>query len=1220
MHIVIDLQSAQCESRFRGIGRYSLSLARAIARNRGDHRITIALNSIFPDSIDPLKAAFEDILSPGSIRVWQGLEGVHGRDRLNGWRRRAAEHVREGFLADLKPDVVLTSSLFEGFADDAVTGVPASAQSYLSAVILYDLIPLIYRESYLTAELASRWYSRKLEHLYRADILLSISASSSEEAVNHLDYPREQIIGISGAADTKFRSIRIESNEAAQVRQTYGISRPFVLSAPGGFDIHKNVEGLVRAWAALPAQLRKSHQLVIASRTPRATQRQLEKLGQQLGLKADDIVYTGYVPDPDLIRLYNLTDLCVFPSRHEGFGLPALEAMSCGAPTIGSNRSAVPEVIGRADAMFDPEKPGEIAARIAEVLGNPDLRTELSHYALERAQRFSWDTSARLAIEGIERLAGSRGENAPGRPGTRPHRLAIVAPSASLRAGAAHRLLALLPELAWRYEIDIVSVSGPCGPADLPAGARGSVDTATFRAGSHAYDRVLYCLGGAGAPEVAALACESPGAVLLTDTRLAARLDRATDPAERIALLHACNGYMDFLDPTVPPGRASSDRALLADVASRAVGMLAGSDAVRAAAAAAGITDAGTWPVVPFSHERAEPSSIARGEAREHLALEADAFVVAIACDPPSDAAFLGALAAVAQAEPSPPRLLLLDPRAPADRDRLAARIAASGLAGSSVSLLDPALGSGRALAAAADGALAFGSQVEAGESGLVLDLADSGLPVIEVRPDATAADALSALRSGQRVAPRGPAGVEPQDRRSTARGLIGALETVYADGPSGLASATRAIGTLDNPPLDRDDWLRAAEALARSFPATRAPRQLLVDVSELAQRDARSGVQRVVRNILRHWLENPPAGYRVEPVYATNDHGYRYATRFTLDFLGHKVGDVEDADIDFAPGDIFFMLDLQHHVAQVHRGFYQSARHHGVKVYFLVHDLLPILLDGIFPPQMGKLHAEWLSVVAESDGAFCVSRAVAHELADWVRGSGRVDQHPFNIGWFHHGADFTGSRSWTGLPAEAMDVLRKLESRPTFLTVGTLEPRKAHAQVLDAFEALWATGVDVNLAIVGKKGWLVEDLAKRLRRHPEQGKRLFWLEGVSDEYLEKIYGASVCLIAASRGEGFGLPLIEAAQYKVPILARDIPVFREVAGDHAFFFSGETGDALAAAVKDWLALHRDGRHPTSDDMPWLTWAETAERLARAIVDEDFLIELRAPRPEEVPAR
>ena len=155
-------------------------------------------------------------------------------------------------------------------------------------------------------------------------------------------------------------------------------------------------------------------------------------------------------------------------------------------------------------------------------------------------------------------------------------------------------------------------------------------------------------------------------------------------------------------------------------------------------------------------------------------------------------------------------------------------------------------------------------------------------------------------------------------------------------------------------------------------------------------------------------------------------------------------------------------------------------------------------------------------------------------------------------------------------MPDDAESTLNLLSLRPSFLMVGTVEPRKGHTQALAAFEKLWEQGLDANLVIVGNQGWNMESLADRLRHHPEQGKRLFWLEGISDEYLEKIYAASTCLIAASEGEGFGLPLIEAAQHKLPIIARDIPVFREVAGEHAHYFNGLEPQVLADAIKHWL--------------------------------------------------
>ncbi|WP_203564008.1 glycosyltransferase [Deefgea sp. CFH1-16] len=129
--------------------------------------------------------------------------------------------------------------------------------------------------------------------------------------------------------------------------------------------------------------------------------------------------------------------------------------------------------------------------------------------------------------------------------------------------------------------------------------------------------------------------------------------------------------------------------------------------------------------------------------------------------------------------------------------------------------------------------------------------------------------------------------------------------------------------------------------------------------------------------------------------------------------------------------------------------------------------------------------------------------------------------------------------------------------------------------------------------------------LIEMLRNHPEHNQRLFWLDGISDEYLEKVYAASTCLIAASEGEGFGLPLIEAAQHKLPIIARDIPVFREVAGAHAHFFSGLTPADLANSIAEWLRLEQMGKAPYSDSMPWLTWQQSTQQLLDVILGEQW---------------
>ena len=107
---------------------------------------------------------------------------------------------------------------------------------------------------------------------------------------------------------------------------------------------------------------------------------------------------TGYVPDQDLIALYNLATLFVFPSKHEGFGLPALEAMACGAPVIGSNTTSVPEVIGWEEALFDPYSAKSIAQKMGFALQDETWRTQLREHGLQQARKFSWDVSAQRQL------------------------------------------------------------------------------------------------------------------------------------------------------------------------------------------------------------------------------------------------------------------------------------------------------------------------------------------------------------------------------------------------------------------------------------------------------------------------------------------------------------------------------------------------------------------------------------------------------------------------------------------------------------------------------------------------------------------------------------------------------------------------------------------------------------------------------------------------------
>lgn len=296
-------------------------------------------------------------------------------------------------------------------------------------------------------------------------------------------------------------------------------------------------------------------------------------------------------------------------------------------------------------------------------------------------------------------------------------------------------------------------------------------------------------------------------------------------------------------------------------------------------------------------------------------------------------------------------------------------------------------------------------------------------------------------------------------------------------------------------------------------------------------------------------------------------------------------------AGIPISPkkGDIWLGLDLQLSELELKSIVLKRYQDRGVRVEFVVYDLIPVLYPQYFPSEAFNVVSAWLEVVCRFDGAICISKNTADNLAAWKENIG-IENKNFSIQWFHLGADLEQPDPTIGRPLNANKILTRLASRPTFIAVGTFEPRKAQRLILTAFEELWKQNLDLNLLLVGRQGWGVD--LNYFRQHPERGNRFTLCEMTSDEWLETLYNSSDCLIAASFTEGFGLPLVEAARRGLPIIARDIPVFREVAGDHALYFQED----IAECVKLWSTLHVSDRHPNSSAIPILTWQQSADWL------------------------
>ena len=365
--------------------------------------------------------------------------------------------------------------------------------------------------------------------------------------------------------------------------------------------------------------------------------------------------------------------------------------------------------------------------------------------------------------------------------------------------------------------------------------------------------------------------------------------------------------------------------------------------------------------------------------------------------------------------------------------------------------------------------------------------------------------------------------------------------------------------------------------------------RRLFVDVSAILRHDAQTGIQRVVRAVWSELKMRSDDTLQVLPVYATASKGYCYAP---IDFLDLANSATSSEPVCVRPGDKFLGLDLSAHLLPKYRRQLKAWRAYGASVHIVVYDLLPLLRPDWFSSAASGHFRRWFEVLLQdADQAICISDQVARDLQVSLKEAGRSRQ--LAIGRLKMGSDIAASRPSKGVCSEIRQLLERVRFRPSILMVGTVEPRKGYDAALAAFEHLWRERpLDApDLVIVGKSGWKTAPLQQYLRSHPEAGKRLHWLDKVSDEGLCLLYEGCRGVFMASRGEGFGLPLIEAAQHGRNVLARDLSVFREQRLQNLMVFKDEKPSPLADRLMDLLNADQPRHLP---ELP--SWSDCVDGL------------------------
>jgi glycosyltransferase involved in cell wall biosynthesis len=545
----LDLQHLQ-SPRFaeRGISRYATELSRALLRAG----VPVAALGFNPHL--PLPADLPPDLANAPQLTWNTAGAL----------RRAVEEGPTVYhlLAPFEPSDHVTSWL----PGNVIRGdVPL-------AVTAHDLIPeamgLLGRGSR-----DERFYRIRTRLLSHADLLLANSEQTRRDLVEHLGVSRDRVIVVGAGGSEYFRPPQPGEIPAQLVRSALPeITRPFVFTV-SAWDIRKNTELLIDAFALLPRDQRDSLQLVVSGRLHPESVVRWRAHARAAGIAEDGVVFTGFVPDAVLRALYQHTELFVEPSRYEGFGFPVIEAARCGAAAIVSNAPGLSDLIEWAPATFDPDDAGSLATLVARGIADDEFRTRLRAVASDAARSHTWDKVAQRSAAAYQLL-----DRPAARRSTRPPlRIALVGPFPPARSGVADYNATLADHLGERCQLDCfvdacdwddiaisherpatrVQTVGPRRPPGaparwLPARALGRrVDPAR-------YDAVVYTIGDSWFHhDTLTLARRYPGIVWFHDLDLsglyvpyAARVAR--DPSDATALLrHALSGYGDRA-PDVP--------------------------------------------------------------------------------------------------------------------------------------------------------------------------------------------------------------------------------------------------------------------------------------------------------------------------------------------------------------------------------------------------------------------------------------------------------------------------------------------------------------------------------------------------------------------------------------------------------------------------------------------------------------------------------------------
>lgn len=975
MRIVIDMQPCQNDSRHRGIGRHSMSFVRALVKSGRNHEFILALNRSFSDSIDEVRQAFDGLLPPSALVSYSVPPMATAADPLNAWRNRAAELVRAHFLESLSPDVVFVPSLFEGFWDNTVVSIEKDAP-YLTAVTLYDLIPLEDMARYLGGEHDRAAYFRRLNDARHADLLLAISRYVADEAVARIGIPESKVLVAYCGVDELFRAPRDGAFEKSALLASYGITRPYVMTA-SPLEPRKNLEGLIAGFASMSKDVRDQHQLVFAGKMDTFAKGYIGDLARGEGLADDAIVLPGFIPDADLPALYHCSSVFAFPSFSEGFGLPLLEAMACGAPVVGSSRTSVPEVLGRSDLTPDPANVVEIGQAIERILVDPALQRELRDFGPRRAALFNWEKSAAVALDALENLrrdsrpsplVQAQGEEA-GSGQTAMALLMMEVPPEHRLAGLNNALAAALAD---RYNLTIISTGNAPVSEWLQANCI-IKDADWFETHADRFHHILYSADYMAGAAFRRLMRRQPGSLMLAE-RLARPVAnmltgrRLFDGAE-LAMFESAGfgGLSRVVADEVSPDDMID--LLVKDMTRRA-------DSLYVEADSRAEYDASRLDFMPIAL-----SDHARKAFCEKIGVSGVPFtVVAIAAHDEAATRIIQELRTASVHAANKPALVVFCD----ENDRSSSDIKISNLASGVVRISGDLDSVYCGLLSTADILITDGVLPDVIRKRIGIDYPEARLCLESDLDGAKLSELIEAFSRGED---------KSRDMDITGAAKPGAVEAVRRistktptrrlNGETLKRFIARLPEEVRGKRPDSDDLAKVAVALARNEVHKRSS-QIYVDLTAFAKPGTSQRLDRVTRNWLRAIFRQ--AGSRIRAIYADGG-DFVVANQFTAKLCGVANSCLKDELLSPRIGDHIIGADLFHSFASGSFALLRAAHNDGIALNYIVLDDLAFQRDALMP-SFAEILTTWIDETILSNKtsfAGVPPEQTAAELHQWA-------------------------------------------------------------------------------------------------------------------------------------------------------------------------------------------------------------------------------------------